>query len=163
MKRQTPKVILLLLAFYGYQIITGLARLFLYASATEYHLFTLLGYGGLYFGLGWLSLLLAALTFWFLWKPRPVGFWIALADILVRIAAALLSFVTALNQPQLLPQAYQLTAQARNEAVSSETVAALAATERLWLSLGLTVGLNLVIAGLIIWKKDHFSRMTSDR
>lgn len=158
MKPQSSKVILLLLVFYGYTFITALMRLFLYTSSTEYHLLTLGGRGGLYFALGLLSLLLAALTFWFLWRPRPIGFWIALTDGLFRIGVALFTFLLAFNPPYLLPQAYQLAAQARGEAVGSETLAALAAPDRLWLTLGLAVGLNLVIIGLIIWKREHFLR-----
>ncbi len=156
MKLKRPKTIIVLLVIYIYFFLKGIERAFLFSSSPDYYLFTQAGVGFVYFILSIPILILTGVTIQYLWKPKPIGLWIALSGLALDLANNLVSFFISIQSPEIMQQAYILYREARGLPVRPENIDRIFSPSGILITYGLALGSTLLIAALFLWKKDYF-------
>lgn len=151
-----PKTIILLMVIYAYFFIRGIGSALLFSSNPNYYLFNQAGIGFLYFILSIPVLILTGVTLQYLWKPKPIGFWIALSGIALGFVSNLISFFIGLANPELMQQAYILSREARGLPVRPERIEQLLSPTGIIITLGVTLSISLILVALFIWKRNYF-------
>jgi hypothetical protein len=155
-KQKRPAAIVWLLIIYVPTFLTGLYRIAVFSSSQNYHLFKQAGVEYLFFALSIPTLVLTGLTLWFLWKPKPAGFWIAIAGLVLQITTSLIFLLITLNNPDIARDAYILYREARGRPVDPEALDKVVSVPDIFVALGRMVASRLLIAALFLWKSDYF-------
>jgi hypothetical protein len=155
-KPKRPKTIIVLMVIYVYLFVSGLSKVFLFSSNPDYYFFSQAGVGYLYLVLTIPILIITGLTIQFLWKPKPIGLWIALFGLALHLLNDLVSFFIAVYNPELMKQAYILSREARGAPVRPENIERMFSQTGIFITFGIAIGLTLLLAVLFIWKRDYF-------
>jgi hypothetical protein len=157
-KQKRPAAIIWLLIIYVPTFLTGLYHTAVFSSSQNYHLFKQAGVEYLFFALSIPTLVLTGLTLWFLWKPKPAGFWIAIVGLVLQITTPLIFLLITLNNPDVAQDAYILYREARGRPVDLEVLDKVVSVPDIFIAFGRTVASRLLIAALLLWKSDYFGR-----
>jgi hypothetical protein len=154
--QRMPKTIILLLVVYVWSFLRTLGRTFGFESSVDYHLFDRADVGFLFFVYSILGLIFTGLTVWFLWQPRPVGFWIAISGLGLEVIFTFVGLFIGLGNPGTLERAYALSRSARGLHMRSEMLDFISSSLGILLLFGITISWNLLIAAAFYWKRDYF-------
>lgn len=161
MKRKIPKTIILLIVVFIWSFGKSIEQLLRYSTSTDYFIFSHNGIGFLFFVFLIILLLLYGLTIWFLWKPKPIGFWIAISSLIVSSMENVVTFSIAINNIESVKNAYALSRQARGLIVRKEAIEMIFSPGVMYIMLGFAVCLAFLWAALLIWKKSYFALQRS--
>lgn len=154
MKR--PKTIIVLIVFYLYSFLRGLQRAFMFSSNPDYYVYTELGLSFLFFVISLPGLILTGMTLWYLWKPKPIGFWLAIAGLVLGLIDTLIGLVITVVNPDVIRRAMILYREARGLRAPQEVIDSMLSPSGIAVTYGIVIGTTLLIMALIYWKRDYF-------
>lgn len=151
-----PKTIIVLLFIYTYLFVRGIESLLLFTSSFDYQVFSQAGVSYLYFVLSIPILVITGITLQSLWKPKPIGLWIALIGLALGVLSTIVLFMITFNDPEITKQAYILSREARGLPVRPQNADRMFSMAGISTVFGSALGLYLLLAALFLWKRDYF-------
>ena len=151
-----PKTIKILIVIYLYTFLRGFGRLFLFSSNPDYYVYSEMGLSFLFFLLSIPGLILGGLSLWYLWKPKPLGYWLILSDLVVGLINSVIGLVITLTQPDVVRNALIVYRKARGLPVRQEVIDSVTSPAGVIGAFVVTLSIAVILAGLIYWKRDYF-------
>lgn len=148
--------IIILIVLFIYSAVKGLDVLIRSSSTTDYYVFATNGLAPLFFIYAAAALILDALTVYFLFRPRPLGFYTALSSLALSFVYGIATFVMVLADLPGVKNAYAAGREARGLPVRRETLEMLFTPTAWGIVWGATVLFLAVIAFLVIRNRRYF-------
>ena len=154
--QKRPKIIILLIIVFLWSFGKDLLLTVGYPTTLDYLLFSHIGMEYLFFVFLISLVLLDGLTVWYLGKPKPIGFWIAISSLIVSSLENIISFSIAMKNIDVARDAYIISRQARGLFIREEGLDYAFSPNVMYISFGMIIGLSLFWAVLLFWKKSYF-------
>jgi hypothetical protein len=149
--------IIILIVWFIWSVGTDLNALIRPAATTDFYIFSSNGLAALalFFAIG--IFLLDAATVWFLFRPRPVGFYVALSALGLSLIQSFVSVGLAVTDLSGVRQAYVVGRRARGLSVSRpEALDMMFTPGAMYVILTVLLLITAVIAFLIVWNRNYF-------
>ena len=156
MKKKTATIIILIVWF-NWSAVSGLNALLRPASTTDFYIFASNGLAALSLFFAITIFLLDAATVWYLFRPRPAGFYVALSSLGLSLIQSIVSVSLAVKDLSGGRQAYVVGRRARGLSVSRPEVLDMLFTPGvMYAILTMLLLITAVMAFLVVWNRNYF-------
>lgn len=156
MRLKRPKIIILLLIVFLWLFGKNLEHLLRFSISPSYHLLAQVNMESIFFVFRFLLFILYGGTVWFLWKPRHIGFRLALSSLIVSFLKNTMTLSIGINNIDTAKNAYVIWRQARGLPVREEPLNMMFTPSGMYISFGIAFGVTLLLAILSLWKRSYF-------
>jgi hypothetical protein len=156
MKRKRPKIIILLLIVFLWLFGKNLEHLLRFSVSPNYYLLAQIDLKILFFVFKLLLFILYGGTVWFLWKPKPIGFLVAISSLIVSFLEETTTFLIGINNIDAVRNATIIWRQVRGLPIREDLLNMIFTPSGMWISFSVVQCLNLLMAGLLFWKRNYF-------
>ena len=153
--RKTPGIIVLIVWFI-WSAGKDLDNLIRSTGTTDYYIFSTNGLTPLFFVFAAGLFLLDAATVYFLFRPRPVGFHVALSALALSLVQSVVSVGLALSDLPGVKEAYAAGREARGLSVRREALDTIFTPPAMYAVLAVALVLIAVIALLVVMNRGYF-------
>jgi hypothetical protein len=151
-----PNFVSLLIIVFAYLFIRSTTSTLVLTHDPNYQLFKQNRASFLYLLLSMLIILITGAALYYLWKPKPIGLWIAILSIVLRVVNPLLNFLIAIINPESLQQAYLIAREASGTPIGPDFATRLYTSTGFFITTGLTIVLDGLIIALLLRNKAYF-------
>lgn len=149
--------IYILMVWFIWSAGSGVNTLLRASASTDYYIFSSNGLTALFFFFAIAVFVLDAATVWFLFRPRPVGFYTGLSALALSLIQTIVSVNLAMSDLPGVRRAYVAGRQARGLSVSrEEALDMMFAPGTMYVILGVIVLLTAIVAFLLVWNRRYF-------
>lgn len=145
-----------MIVLFVYSALKGLDVLIRSSATTDYYVFSSNGLTPIFFIYAAFAFILDALTVYFLFRPRPLGFYTALASLGLALVYAVVTFALVLADLPGVKNAYAAGREARGFPVRRETLELLFTPAAWGIICAATVLFLAVIAFLVFRNRRYF-------
>jgi hypothetical protein len=152
---------IILIIWFIWSLTKNLENLIRFTSTIDYYIFSTSGLTPLFFILVASVFLLNVATVYYLFRPRPVGFYIALLALGLSLVQNILSVSLSLSDLPGVKETYAAGREVRGLPVRQEALDAIFTPSSMLMVLAVTLALSAVIAFLLVRNRGHFFRHAS--
>lgn len=156
MKLKRPKVIILLIIVFLWLFGKNFEHLLKLSTSPYCYLLAQINMESMFFIFKILLIILYGGTVWFLWKPKPIGFWVAIGSLIVSFLEDTVTFLIGINNIDAVRGAYIIWRQTRGLPIREEPLDMMFTSSGMYISFGISVGLILLWVSLLFWKRNYF-------
>lgn len=154
MKR--PVSVVLLLIWFLTASVKALHALIDFQSMSDYHIFASVHVAPLFFVFGVPMVLLYTGSAYFLFRPRALGYYMALGGIAVASLENITAVLVAVSNLDVVREAFMNARMVRGLETPAELVTMIFTPTTMFIGLGITLGLYAVMAVLVAINKNYF-------
>ena len=156
MKKKTAGIIILIVWFI-WSVGNDLNALIRPTATTDFYIFSSNGLAALSFFFAISVFLLDAATVWYLFRPRPAGFYVALSALALSLIQSIVSVSLAVSDLSGVRQAYVVGRRARGLSVTRpEALDMMFTPGAMYVILTVLLLITAAVAFLIVWNRNYF-------
>lgn len=163
MKIKRPKTIYVLLVLFGWLLSQDIGLFLNYSSSIDYLLFAHVGASSVFPIVLALITIFHALTIYFLWKPSVKGFWVIAGGVVISSLEEIFISTIGLMNLEVFRTAIIANREAQSLPAPEGTVNTLASTGGLYVAIGFSIAVAIVILSLLLWKRSYFYSQSVDK